>query len=145
MLDIRDMEEVLPCPIPEEEKLQNTTNVIIIVLVVVLVLLLLGGVGMMGFGGFGMGSMMGGYGGYGMHGFGNQYGVGSNPFGVILSLVSCALIIAGIVLLVVWFVRNAGKATGASTQSPLEILKARYAKGEITKEQFESIKRDLGA
>ncbi len=125
--------------------MQNTTTIIIIVLVVVLVLFLLGGVGMMGLGGFGMmNGMMGGYGGYGMHGFGNQYGVGYSPLGAILSLVSWALIIGGIVLLVVWFVRNTGKATGASSQSPLDILKARYAKGEITKKQYEEIKRDLG-
>lgn len=114
--------------------MQNTTTVIVIVLVVVLVLFLLGGVGMMGFGGFGMGpGMMGGY------------GYGYNPLGMILSLVSWALIIGGIVLLVVWFVRNAGKAIGPSSQTPLDILKARHAKGEITKEQFDSIKRDLGA
>ncbi len=121
--------------------MQNTTTVIIIVVAIVLVLLLLGGVGMMGFGGFGMGpgmmngnGMMGGYG----------YGYGFNPLGMILSLVSWALIIGGIVLLVVWFVRNSGKATSASSQAPLDILKARYAKGEITKEQYDAIKRDLG-
>ncbi len=121
--------------------MQNTTTVLVIVLVVVLVLILLGGVGMMGFGGFGMGpgmmngnGMMGGYG----------YGYGFNPLGMILSLVSWALIIGGIVLLVVWFVRNSGKATSASSQAPLDILKARYAKGEITKEQYDAIKRDLG-
>jgi len=125
--------------------MQNTTTIIIIVLVVVLALFLLGGVGMMGLGGFGMmNGMMGGYGSYGMHGFGNPYGVGNSPLGAILSLVSWALIIGGIVLLVVWFVRNSGKVTGASSQSPLDILKTRYAKGEITKKEFDAIKRDLG-
>jgi len=40
---------------------------------------------------------------------------------------------------------NQGAATTASGQTPLAILQARYAKGEITKEQFDAIKRDLGA
>lgn len=121
--------------------MQNTTTVLVIVLVVLLAVLLFGGFGMMGLGGFGMmnggmmNRMMGGYG----------YGYGFNPLGAILSLVSWALIIGGIVLLVVWFVRNTGKANSASSQSPLDILKARYARGEITKEQFNAIKRDLGA
>ncbi|MFZ5523987.1 MAG: SHOCT domain-containing protein [Pseudomonadota bacterium] len=29
------------------------------------------------------------------------------------------------------------------SESPLEILKKRYAKGEITKDQFEQIKKDI--
>jgi putative membrane protein len=29
-------------------------------------------------------------------------------------------------------------------ESPLDIIKARYARGEITKEQFDAIKKDLG-
>ena len=128
--------------------MKNVGTVLVIVLVVVLVLLLLGGAGMMGFGGFGMGGMMGGYGGYGgmMGGYGAQ-GFGFNPIGTIVSLVFWALIIGGIVLLVVWLARNAGRtALGASTgDAPLDILKARYAKGEITKEQFDAVKRDLGA
>ena len=128
--------------------MKNAETVLVIVLVVVLVLLLLGGAGMMGFGGFGMGGMMGGYGGYGgmMGGYGAQ-GFGFNPIGTIVSLVFWALIIGGIVLLVVWLARNAGRtALGASTgDAPLDILKARYAKGEITKEQFDAVKRDLGA
>ncbi|MER3458966.1 MAG: SHOCT domain-containing protein, partial [Chloroflexota bacterium] len=32
----------------------------------------------------------------------------------------------------------------ASGQTPFDILKARYAKGEISKEQFEEMKRNLG-
>lgn len=112
--------------------MRNTTTIIVIALVVLLVLFLLGGAGMMGFRGFGMmGNMMGGY------------GFGYNPLYAILSLVSWALIIAGVVLLVVWFVRTAGKTTSESSQSPLDILKVRYAKGEISKEQFEEMKREL--
>ena len=127
--------------------MKNVGTILGIILVVVLVLLLLGGVGMMGFGGFGMGGMMGGYGGYGgmMGGYGPQ-GFGFNPIGTIISLVFWALIIGGIVLLVVWLTRNAGRTslTAAAGDAPLDILKARYAKGEITKEQFDAIKRDLG-
>jgi len=128
--------------------MQKTGTVLGVILVVVLVVLLLGGAGMMGFGGFGTGGMMGGYGGYGgmMGGYGPQ-GFGFNPIGTILSLVFWALIIGGVVLLVVWLARNGGRTTlGASAgEIPLDILKARYAKGEITKEQFDAIKRDLGA
>ncbi len=112
--------------------MQNSTTILIIV-VVALILFLLGGVGMMGIGGFGMmGNMMGGY------------GFGFSPLGAIISFVSRALIIAGIVLVVVWLAKSAGKATGGSSQSPLDILKMRYAKGEITKEQFEEMKQTLG-
>jgi putative membrane protein len=124
--------------------MQNTGTVIAIILVVVLFVVLLGGVGMMGFGGFGMGGMMGNFGGM----MGNVGGFGFNPVGAILSLVLWALIIAGVVLLVVWLVRSLAGASPTSPtvtgQSPLDILKTRYAKGEITKEQFEEMKRDLG-
>ncbi len=90
--------------------------------------------------------MMGGYGGMGgmMGGFGAQ-GFGYNPLAAILSLVFWALIIVGIVLLVVWLVRNAGRTglSGQASDPALDILRARYAKGEITKEQFEEMRRTL--
>jgi putative membrane protein len=125
--------------------MNNTGTVVGIVLVVVLVVLLLGGAGMMGFGMMGPG-MMGGYGGMGgmMGGFGAQ-GFAFNPLVAILSLVFWALIIAGIVILVVWLARNAGRTgLAASSSDPaLEILKTRYAKGEITKEQFEEMRHTL--
>jgi putative membrane protein len=40
-----------------------------------------------------------------------------------------------------WFLRH---NESAEKQTPLDIARERYAKGEITKEQFEQIKKDLG-
>jgi putative membrane protein len=54
------------------------------------------------------------------------------------------LVIVGIVLLVKWLMASAGKGEGASAkESPTEILKRRYAAGEIGKEEFEEKKKDL--
>lgn len=119
--------------------MNNTGTTVGIVLIVVLVVLLLSGAGMMGFG------MMGGYGGM-MGGFGAQ-AFGFNPGWAILSLVFWALIIAGIVLVVVWLFRNAGRTglSASSSDPALELLKTRYAKGEITKEQFEEMRRTLAS
>lgn len=123
--------------------MRNVGTAIAVILGIVLLVVLLGGAGMMGFGGFGMGGMMGRYGGYGMPGFG---GFAFNPIGWIISLALWGLIIAGAVLLILWLVRSLGQPVTAPPrgEGPLDILKARYAKGEITKEQFEQMKRDLG-
>ena len=115
--------------------MENTSTVLVIVLAVLLALLLLGGFGMMGFGMMGPGMMSGMMGGYG-------YGYGFSPFRMVFGLVFWALIIGGVTLLVVYFVRNA-KSSSPSSELPLDILKARYARGEIAKEQFDAIKRDL--
>lgn len=118
--------------------MKNAGTIVGIVLIVVLAVLLLGGVGMMGLSGFGMmgPGMMGGY--------GNQFGFGFSPLGAILSLVFWALIIGGVVWLVIWLARNAGEtASAARPDSAIEILKARYARGEITKEQFAEMKKNL--
>jgi putative membrane protein len=77
-----------------------------------------------------------------MHGFGMGFGF----FGFVLML----LFWIGLVLLSVWLVkslfqgmnpprtRNAGKAS-----QPLEILNHRYARGELTRDQYELMKKDL--
>jgi putative membrane protein len=62
--------------------------------------------------------------------------------GGIFMLVFWGLIIAGLVLLVRWLWDRAQPGTGAG-DAPLEILKRRYARGEIGKEEFERIKKDL--
>lgn len=46
----------------------------------------------------------------------------------------------GIIALIVWAVRN---SRGHGHRRALEILKERYAKGEITKKEFEATKKDL--
>jgi len=91
-----------------------------------------------GFGGYGWGmmgpGMMGGFGGFGF------------PFmGGIWMILFWVLIIGG----VVWLVQSLSRGTGNNVSAPhseslLEILKRRYANGEITQDQFEQMKHDLG-
>ncbi len=80
-----------------------------------------------------------------MGGFG--FGGGTMLFGGLIMLVFWALIIGGAVWLVVTLARGGQFSLGAGSanQKPLEILQARYAKGEITKEQYDATKRDLVA
>jgi putative membrane protein len=57
------------------------------------------------------------------------------------------LVVVGIVLLIRWLSRSGDLSSRAQPpaprESPLEILKRRYASGEINKEQYESMKQDL--
>jgi uncharacterized membrane protein len=51
-----------------------------------------------------------------------------------------------IIALILRFVCRSGTCMGSlSSEKPLDILKKRYAKGEITKEEFERMKKDLEA
>ncbi len=60
--------------------------------------------------------------------------------GTIFSL----LVVAGFILLMIWGFRQfKGGGKGDDFETPLDILKKRYARGEITREQFEEMKRDL--
>jgi putative membrane protein len=71
------------------------------------------------------------------------YGLGMMIFGFLLMI----LFWGGIIALIVWAVRRSTghRPNGLSVRSPLDIAKERYAKGEITKEQFEQIKKDLSS
>ena len=59
--------------------------------------------------------------------------------GGIVMIVFWALFIA----LIVWVVREIGDKNSRSSSNALDILKERYAKGEISKEEFESKKKDI--
>jgi len=83
-----------------------------------------------------------------MYYYGNYDG-GFFPFhfiGFIGMIAFWALVVAGII----WLVRNVSSDAGRGPathghESPLDILKSRYAKGELSKEQFESMKKDIHA
>jgi putative membrane protein len=83
-----------------------------------------------------------GYMGPGMMGWG--YGMGWG--GSIIMIIFWIAVIVGIIFLIRWVVTSTDKGSSSRGEdSALEILRKRYARGEINKEEFEEKKRDLGA
>lgn len=81
--------------------------------------------------------MMGGFGGFGW-------------IGMILNLVITLGVIIGLVLLVIWAVRKIGGGSiGSGGQNSVgqparDIAQARYARGEISRDEYQQILSDLG-
>ena len=70
--------------------------------------------------------------------------MGFGGFGMIFGFIFFVLIVIGVILLIVWLVRRTGyNITDKTSTRSLEILKERYAKGELTKEQYENMKKEL--
>lgn len=62
----------------------------------------------------------------------------------ILMLVFWIAVIAGVVFAVRWLMLSANRGRGGTSEgSALDILKKRYAKGEINKDEYEKIKKDI--
>jgi putative membrane protein len=76
---------------------------------------------------------------------GDWGGWGWGPgFGWIFMILFWALIILGIVALAKWLFSVGGlSGSGGSGKAPLDIAKERYARGEINREQYEQMRRDL--
>lgn len=59
------------------------------------------------------------------------------------------LILIIVAVIVIYFVLNRNKnretLDDSKRESPMDILKKRYAKGDITKEEFDRLKRDIEA
>lgn len=53
------------------------------------------------------------------------------------------IVIIGLVFLIKWIVQQGNPPETRTGETPLEILKKRYARGEINKEEFEQRKKDL--
>ncbi len=70
-----------------------------------------------------------------MDGYGYGYGYGM----MILELIFWLLVLIGLVLLIKYLWEGGAK----KEESALEILKKKYARGEISKEEFEEKKKDL--
>jgi putative membrane protein len=73
---------------------------------------------------------------WGMHPMWGMWGLGM----MVMMLVFWGLIIGGLVLGIRWLITQ-GRASRSDTA--LDILRQRYARGEIDKEEFEARKRDL--
>ena len=110
-------------------------------IVIGLVLILLVGAGLFASSGWGRGY------GWGMMGPGMMGGWWGMPFmGPMFGMILVGLIIGG----VAWFVLSLSRGESrlgsgrTAAETPLAILKRRYASGEVTKEQFEDMRRTLG-
>jgi putative membrane protein len=77
---------------------------------------------------------MGGPGG----GWGHMMGYGYGYGGMLMWIIF--IVIFGVLI---YFLMQAAKGRGRAGETPLEILKKRYAKGEITKEEFDRMKKDI--
>jgi putative membrane protein len=54
------------------------------------------------------------------------------------------LLLAATIAFVVWAAARASRGAGGESGSPREVLKRRYAKGEIDRETYQRMLRDLG-
>ena len=67
-------------------------------------------------------------------------------FGIIFMLVFWILVIIGLILLIKWLLlqtRSESSSASKPASNALEILKERYARGEINKNEFEEKRKDL--
>lgn len=73
--------------------------------------------------------------GYGL--FGGQF--------MWLGMLVHLLLLIGVIFLIVWIVSKLmhPKQVNIESSNAIEIVKERYAKGEITKEEFENLRKDL--
>ena len=73
--------------------------------------------------------------------WGNMMGWGFGILGWLFMIIFWILIILGVVALI-RYLGGSGKSSDKE-KTPLEILKERYARGEIGKKEFEEMKKDL--
>ncbi|MRS04034.1 SHOCT domain-containing protein [bacterium] len=74
--------------------------------------------------------------------YGYHYGMGWGW--MLLGIVFWIFIITCVVLLVLWIVGKSGRGKHLQGEDPaLEILNKRYARGEVTKELYEEMKKDI--
>ena len=79
---------------------------------------------------------------------GYWYG-GLGWIGMLINMVISVVLIIGVIFLVIWIVKrlsnnNSEREFNNTTLSAVDIAKERYAKGEITREEFQKLLVDLG-
>jgi len=68
---------------------------------------------------------------------------GGFGIGMIISSLIGIAVLVGLVFLIVWAIKRLPAQPGVSRSDPLEIARERYAKGEISQEEFQQIKKNL--
>lgn len=71
-------------------------------------------------------------------------GHGWMGFGWIFMLLFWGLVIVGLIALVRWLLVQGSAGRGAPGNKALDILRERYARGEIERDEYEQKRRDLG-
>jgi len=73
------------------------------------------------------------------------YGGWTMGVGMVLMLLFWAVLVIGTVALIRWMLRPPGVREGSTRdeRDDLAILRERYARGEISRDEFERMKRDL--
>jgi putative membrane protein len=77
-----------------------------------------------------------------MMGWGNQ-GYGMGWFGMIFMILFWVVVIAGIIFAIRYLATGKSAISGRRGSDPLEILRERYANGEIDTEEYEERKKVL--
>lgn len=73
----------------------------------------------------------------------NSFGGWGMGFGFIFMLLFWGLVIFGIAALIRWLMARPSPGKETRDKTPLEIAQERYARGEIDREEYERMKRDL--
>jgi putative membrane protein len=71
------------------------------------------------------------------------WGGGWMVIGWLMMVVVGMLVVAGVVVAVKWAAGRGWPSRQDASEAPVDILRRRYAAGELTKEQFETMKRDV--
>jgi putative membrane protein len=76
---------------------------------------------------------------------GGFFGGGLGWIGMVFGFIFFILVVIGIIFLIVWLVKRSNHpgVENRAESKALEVLKERYAKGELTKDQFDNMKKDL--
>lgn len=85
-----------------------------------------------------------------MMGYGAGLGFG---YGGLLALLGCVLLVVGVVVLIAWAIGRIGqpapaasvKAQPPASQDAVEVLRIRFARGEMTADEYTAAKQTLEA
>ncbi|RLC69846.1 MAG: SHOCT domain-containing protein [Chloroflexi bacterium] len=62
---------------------------------------------------------------------------------MVISGILVIIFLVGLIVLIVWGIKQVSGHNSAEAKKALGIAQERYARGEITKEEFEQLKKDL--